>query len=554
MVKELTPEEKKQFGLEGSETLKTGGLTPEQMAKNFENQKNIQGSPSTPSVELTPEIDPSSDVTEEVLENEIDLSKDTLEKTAVPMPEAVEEGVEYLDQESSILDLDTVLDKADHTYEIEKESINTAPGISKNVPDNLEAQLADTEPANPEKEALLEQALHNEEERLKRLPTEDKKHVRTFHKDISSLKHTGDTAITSQMLRESHQEDREKKAELQAGNQIKTFSIIGAVLIVVAIGVIMYVTKANKPSTTALLPTNTIPSLLPADTHVPIDVTNAYHFKIKSVLAEKIAEQTTFKQLAHLYFGKASRNGGALLSTGEFFTALDIAVPSSLLEVTTDQFMFGTYTIQEPYPFLLLPVTSFPKAQNAMSIWEGDMLRDLKDVFAIPSEYTEPEAFNSKFRHDIVNNQHVQLLYTPIIETLEEIFISQPVTPEVTEETRGDELINESLIENESNINEESEGEANETMVEEESEEQEVDENMNNQESENTELNDEVLERPEIVIPEQQTLTQTQRVTNGENITLLYTFINEYTLLITTDPIIIPEIVKRYTNRQIFLR
>jgi len=194
--------------------------------------------------------------------------------------------------------------------------------------------------------------------------------------------------------------------------------------------------------------------------------------------------------------------------------------------------MMGTYTIQEPYPFLILPVNSFPKAQDAMTQWEGNMLRDLKDVFALPSESVQPEAFEGNFVDDIIANQHVRLLYTPIIETLEETFIviDQPEEGEIIENDEvivDEEVVTEEVLEDE-------------TILVEEVEEDLID----------TEL---IEDEPIVELPPQ-TLTQVQRIIAGDDLTLVYTFINEQTILITTNPIIIPEIVKRYSNRQIFLR
>lgn len=577
MNKELTPEEKKQFGLGDTNTTEAGGLTPEQIAKNLENQKNIKRAQEA-SQETTPSEVPGDEIEPETQDEVLDLDtseNETISKQQEDDPEQQPiEGVpqdtaeESAGDESDIIDLDNVLDKAEHTYEIEKDTIEAAPSISQGTTESLEERLAETEPVNPMQKALEEQAAANKTEHIQNTPQKDTHHVRTFHKDVSQLKNTGNTAITSQMLREAHQEEREKTAEAKAGSQIKTLSIFGAVLIVIAIGVIMYATRAKQPSTVSLTTTDTIPSLLPADIQIPIDVTNALHFKIKSTLAEKIAEQTELKQLAHFYFGKASRGGGMLLSTHEFFNALNIEVPTMLLDATTDQFMFGTYTLDKPHPFLILPITSFPKAQQAMSAWEGSMLRDLKDVFAIPSEYTEPEAFNSVFRHDIIDNQHVQLLYTPVIETIEETFILE--TP-----TNDEEVVEEELTEQASDTEEEGvvtdDNETSEEMIEETETgenivEEEItgeimtEENDQNEvvpEEETAEIEEEELTtqtEEEIFEPQPQTLTQTKRISNGENLTLLYTFINEYTLLITTDPVIIPEIVKRYTNRQIFLR
>lgn len=649
MTKELTPEEKKAFGVDGADAPVAGGLTPEQIAKNLENQKHIAEVQAAAEKEPVPtETQNEARTAASFTENEIDL-----DAPAEDVPTALEAGSIKLDDdiasasESDIIDLDNVLDKAEHTYELEEDEITSAPSAVEDMHDDLEQQLAGTVPIDPEREALEKQAALNKQESETKAAEKDMSHVRTLHKDVSTLRDTGNTAVTARMLRETRREEQEQKEDLQTDSQIKVLSILSVAFLVVAIGLVVYLTQFNKPTTTALDTTTRVPSLVPADTQVPIDVTGSYHFKIKSTVAEEIAKQTEFKKLAHFYFGEASRNGGRLLTTSDFFRAVNINIPTSLQEVLTDEFMFGTYTVQEPTPFIILPVTSFPKAQQAMAAWEGNMLRDLKDLFALPEENIQPEAFDGVFRDSLIENQHVRLLYTPLIETLEETFIVPIPEPEEelveTEEETPSELeiftqciadsgatffgaswcphcneqkelfgetavllpYQECSIENTTQQNElctlegiteyptwefadESRVSGTQTFealsektgcalpeietVTEETDEEIVDEEVVTEpEEESDETEEGTTEEqsdmqeetgtpesaPEDTVnitPEPQQLLQTQRIMSGEDLALVYTFINEFTILITTDPAIIPEIVKRYTNRQIFLQ
>lgn len=553
MNKELTPEEKKAFGVADE-----GALTPEQIAKNLENQKNIEQ--TQPPVEKSPEPEV---VTEDSAENEVDL--DT--------PETPAAGSIKLDDDitsesaDDIIDLDNVLDKADHTYELEKDDITSAPSSVEDMRDNLEQQLAGTVPVDPEKQKAQEQAAENKQEHLSEPVEDNLSHVRTFHKDVSTLRDTGNTAVTARMLREARREEKEQKEDVQTDSQIKIFSILGVAFIIVAIGLFVYLTQFNKPTSVALAPTNIIPSLIPADVQIPIDVTGAYHFKIKSTLKEHIEQQTQPKQITHFYFGEASRNGGRLLTTLDFFKSLNVTVPISLAAVLTDEFMLGTYTTQEPAPFLILPVTSFPKAHEAMAAWEGSMLRDLKDVFALSDENVQPEAFDEVFRDSIIENQHVRLLYTPLIETLEETFIVLPPIEETVEEINEESpnLDNEGLLDQGMGEHEAEEveietteeeieniDESGDELVEDVAANQEMEESNEVDTTTETDGTDPVDDNQTTTEPE--TLTQVQRTVAGEDLALVYTFINEYTILITTNPAIIPEIVKQYTNRQIFLQ
>lgn len=510
MQKGLTPEEKNRFGIEQED-----GLTPEQIATNLENQKKIADA----------------------------LSGKKNKETSMS------------EKEDSILDLDNVLDKAQHVYEIEKEEINAAPDTNEETQtDTLREQLMD---AIPDDSNIIPNKKNNKEEISQ--PTS---HVRTFQNDISMLRDSGDTSTTSHMLREARREELENIEDEKATSMTKVLSVLGVFLILVSIGIFIYFNMERKSTTDALSSTsNMIPSLLPASAQIPIDVTDAYHFKIKSTLTEKINEQTEINKLVHFYFGRASNSGGYLLTTHDFFKALNISLPPTLTAMLTDNFMFGTYTVQKPYPFILLPIKSFPQTQKAMLLWESTMLRDLKDIFALPPETVPPEGFDQIFRSSIIKNQHVRLLYTPVIAT-SETFVT---TPDIVIEEAGEDAAtpaNDEVLETQEFNQEDSTGEEKT-----ENSDSVINENIDGtlDVQDPTEYQapiDEVIPTgptDEILIPEitkepKPIFIQTERSVAGENLVLAYTFINEYTLLITTNPIIIPEIVKRYSNRQIFLR
>lgn len=432
-----------------------------------------------------------------------------------------------------VLDLDNVLDEAEHSYEIEKkDETNLEERTEDTETDTLDATLENKEPIIivPQKKELKQEAPRNTD------------HIRTLHRDVSDLKSTGDANITSQMLRDARKDEFEHKEEASTQSQIKTFIIIGCILIVLAIGVFIFFTHYTKPTLDALPTAENIPSLIRADSHVPIDVTGAYHFKIKTMITDEIAKQETFEELAHFYFGRATRNGGEFLSTQEFFKVLHITLPTKLSEVLSEHFMLGTYTLQEPEPFLILTVTSFAIARDAMLVWEENMLRDFKDIFAFTKEQTEPEAFGAPFRNELLHNQNVRSLYVPLISTVTNEFMLPP-PEETTVETEENEVAEPEVAEEETVPEEDaaSTEEGEETPTE-----------LPTGETEETTPETEPTVEEAPVEESMPTILQGERIEDGEERVLLYTFINEYTLLITTHPDVIPEIVKRYTNRQVY--
>jgi len=460
-----------------------------------------------------------------------ELTPDEKKQFNIESPQQETISEEIMEEKKDVLDLDNVLDKAEQSYVVEKKETDLSELEEDTETDTLDATIRNEEtPATPvpQKKELISEATKNME------------HIRTLHRDVAELKSTGDITIASQMLRDARKDEKETKEETSTQKQIKFFITLGIILVIIALGVILFISQWTKPTLDAIPTAGNVPSIVRADVQIPIDVTNAYHFKIKSMIASEIQKQETFKQLAHFYFGQASRSGGELLGTKDFFQALNITVPVKLLELLGSQFMFGTYTVQEPHPFLIVTVSSFGQARDTMLLWEGTMLRDFKDVFALTTEETQPEAFTAPFRDEILYNQNVRSLYVPMIETVINEFITPP--PEIPAEETTD--INREISDTPTDAP--TQEPENETTPAPETPE---DPAPQGEETPNTPQST----PEEIVTPEPATtILKQERIADGESRVLLYTFINEYTLLITTDPSVIPEIVKRYTNRQVY--
>jgi hypothetical protein len=230
--------------------------------------------------------------------------------------------------------------------------------------------------------------------------------------------------------------------------------------------------------------------------------------------------------------------------------------------------MFGTYTVDTPEPFLILPVTSFVKAQNAMLEWEKNMLRDFKDIFALAPELTQPEAFGSTFRNELVANQTIRSLYVPLVATREETFVVPEIVP--IEEVSDDEIVEDTdtPLDEETSLEQDPTPQEDVTIgtdsapISDETtesedvvlEEEETEEATSTEGSETENAEGVITQEEAVVETPQELLTRIGRTTTGEERALVYAFINEYTVVITTSPEIIPELVRRYSNRQIFLR
>lgn len=397
-------------------------------------------------------------------------------------------------------------------------------------------------------------------------PTPDipKAEVRTFHQDVSHLTDTDSANATAGMLRESRTKEAEKKA-LHAIRTKTRFLIGMAVLFCIATVAVLWF--AFRPNTTPrdLVARLEHTSIVRSDSQRSINVTGATSFKATTLVEDAFAEGVEDDTIRSFYFGVEDNTGGRILATAELFQALNIRAPQELLEVAHEAHMVGIYKQGDrAHPFLLLPVTSYPRAFKAMRAWEPTMLVDIAKLFALPETYVTPEARAATFSDQVAVNKTLRVLAIPIIG-------EETRTVEVQEGIPDDVLIEQARLAEEARLEQEArDKEALENLKNQEATSEESDETTTEETSEpepstdvppdtatesgnyETVSEEEVSEEAEEPEPAPQYATQTVRTQIGEEVVLVYSFINENALLITTDPVVIPEITRRYANRVLF--
>lgn len=429
-------------------------------------------------------------------------------------------------------DLDALLDKAEHTYHVEEQFI--APDTANESQENLEEVLATTNtshdtPVSPPISVPTEQPV---------------KHIHTYHDALATVQSSNDSADGAKILQSIHRAETEHQGNLQTQKKITglrigalVLCIIGALLL---IGIYLFTPSTSITSVTER--ETTVSGIIPVDTTTPLEITQNYHFKIKADIQTFIKGEHSLKELASLYLVQGNNNGGYLLSTHDFFKALHIAPPAELLELFGPRYMLGRYTLDTTYPFLIFEVSSFPQARTAMINWEPTMFRDLKEIFALPAEYQQPEAFESTFHDALLQNQHVRILEIPLIEQKVTTAIIKPFDPQNEGEVSDfvDQLQPETLTESilsETSITE-PEITIPDTIIEPSA----------------TPENELPLETTEATMVPPQEITQYERIVTGTTDVLYYSFINEKTLVITTGLQPLEEIIRRYARREIFLQ
>lgn len=276
---------------------------------------------------------------------------------------------------------------------------------------------------------------------------ETKAPVKTYYHAVQDAMKDGQGGTMASVLAEVRARDQEKENKSVLSKKNLLFLGLGVLLIIGALLILWQVFGSRVNSLVPIEQGAEIQSLVPADAHVAIDITDASYSKIVALTKQAIEENGgEFQNLTHLYFTKDTPRGPARVLLGTLLSDLGIDLPADLARGIRNDFMFGMYTTTTDHPFLVFDVDSFDRAFFGMQEWETTMLDDIKGIFAIREEYLLPGAYTRPFEEQLVINKQMRVLSVPqIIEVEEEVpvesvaadfvnFFGSNITFDITEE------------------------------------------------------------------------------------------------------------------------
>mgnify|MGYP001615994231 FL=1 len=161
------------------------------------------------------------------------------------------------------------------------------------------------------------------------------------------------------------------------------------------------------------------PSLLFAETTVPLSLTDLSSLDLKRLLAQvRTSGGATLGSITNIVPVVSVRNEDgteslSAASLGEFLAALGTHAPPDLLRALGNEFFLGLHTVDENAPLLVIPVTSYERAFAGMLAWEGAMNVDLSPFFtAVPDQIAGPGGLPQKrqFEDLVMRNYDVRAL------------------------------------------------------------------------------------------------------------------------------------------------
>ena len=210
------------------------------------------------------------------------------------------------------------------------------------------------------------------------------KPLRTYEGDIAESIRKNDTSVASVNLAEQKKKEEQKaagftseKREAFAWNGV--ISLVSIVLIVGAIGVLGFLYLAQKNKT----PDVVVPqySIITTDKTNKIDATAALATKDRAKIIKLISDNLETENVAGS-FGEIKFDQ---ISSEQFMSLLAKTAPSSFSRALGGPWLFGFYNAgtgeSRAEPFVLLGVDSFDNAFDGMLRWEAGMGGDLREIF-----------------------------------------------------------------------------------------------------------------------------------------------------------------------------
>lgn len=103
----------------------------------------------------------------------------------------------------------------------------------------------------------------------------------------------------------------------------------------------------------------------------------------------------------------------AIVSFGDFMSAIGARPPEELVRALSSDFFFGIHTVDENAPLFIIPVVSYERAFAGMLAWEKTINSDLAPMFsAVPMQTVGPDGIlvERKFEDTVIRNFDVRTL------------------------------------------------------------------------------------------------------------------------------------------------
>ncbi len=238
-------------------------------------------------------------------------------------------------------------------------------------------------------------------------------HPHTMYQDLSKIVQSNRGKVASSLLTKARVEKAEQEATSPASGQNIIYTILSIIILGLTLGIIIYLVQKYAP-TPITPPAAEVVSLVRAEEHERISFSSEPSFIIDQKIKNLFEKPLTDGTIRDIYY----ETGGTRASFGSLLKILGVTdMPAGLLSEFPESanglpvFMHGLYTKnQVAQHFLVVRVTNYDTAFSLMKSWEPLMARHLGPLMNISSDFLRTRLVKDVFTDELINNKQVRTL------------------------------------------------------------------------------------------------------------------------------------------------
>lgn len=242
--------------------------------------------------------------------------------------------------------------------------------------------------------------------------TVDPKTLRTYQSDLADAIKNQQGSVIKIAMAEQEKKQKEDINQNPTSKKNLTFIFAGGVLILIAVGVIMYFVATSKPKTVPITQSQSLLStLVKTDSSKTIAISGLTREEMSEKIASEYKNATpALNTIEQIRFVEEDNNAALPITAERFWGALDTHIPSELLRSFDPIFTVGIHTWNKNGLFIMMKTNSYSTAFASMLKWETTLLDDLYRMFGIDTTGENSTLFSLKWKDMVLKNQDTRVL------------------------------------------------------------------------------------------------------------------------------------------------
>ncbi len=238
--------------------------------------------------------------------------------------------------------------------------------------------------------------------------------LRTFQSDLADTIKSGEASLVKIAMAENERKEREVENVDPASRKNMIYIIAGIILLAVALGVVFYAFYSRIPKVVPITQTPAgLATVIKIDSVNALNITGLTRDNIKDEIGRQYLNATpTLNTIQRIlpFIQETGTNAQHVLTSQEFFTAIESTIPSQLARSFDSTFTIGVHAYNGNGLFIAFKTNSYTTALAGMLEWEQHMFDEVYSIFGIQTTGDNAGLFAAQFKDKTIKNQDARAL------------------------------------------------------------------------------------------------------------------------------------------------